>query len=116
MNIRARLDKFYDGRDVVVIVKCPDDGWLLRGKYIVGRHHTDQNIVALVLDAAFDFHPAIAKKYRLVALGGGHFSVDHGQALIHLSGKSDTYGAEPDRELTRRALKAALPSYKTVIE
>lgn len=116
MNIRARLDKFYDGRDVVVIVKCPDDEWLLRGKYIVGRHHTDQNIVALVLDAAFEFHPAIAKKYRLVALGGGHFSVDHGQALIHLSGKSDTYGAEPDRELTRRALKAALPSYKTVIE
>ena len=114
MNIRVRLSNFYEGRDVVVIVKCQDEG-LLHGKYVVGRHYMDQNIVALVLDATVEFHPAIAKKYRLVALGGGHFSVDHGEASIHISGKSDTYGAEPDRELTSRALKAALPAYKTII-
>ena len=99
---------------MVVIVKCQDGH--VSGKYVVGRHNTDRSIVALVLDAAVEFHPAIAKKYRLVAMGGGHFSVDHDEASIHIGGKSDTYGAEPDRELTSRALKAALPTYTTFIE
>src|ERR1019366_6488573 len=100
MNIRVRLSKFLEGRDVVVIVECSDDTGQLGGKYIVGRHHTDPNIVALVLDAEISFHPAIAKKYRLVPLGGGHFAVDHVERSIRIGGRSDTYGAEPDRVFT----------------
>ena len=116
MNIRVRLSNFYEGIDVVVIVKCPDDDGQLCGKYIVGRHRTDESIVAVVLDTQVQFHPAIAKKYHLIPLGGGYFAVDHREGSIRISGRSDTYGAEPDRRFTSRALEAALPTYTTFIE
>ena len=113
MNIRVRLNKFYEGKDAVVIVKCADGEEQLEGKYIVGQHFSDRTIVALVFDTEVSFHPALAKRYRLVPLGGGHFSVNHREGWICISGRSDTYGTEPDREFTRRALEAALPTYAT---
>ena len=116
MNIRVRLNNFYEGRDVVVIVKCPDDEGQLCGKYIVGRHSTDASIVAVVLDTQVQFHPAIAKRYHLIPMGGGQFAVDHSEGSIRISGRSETYGAEPDRWFTIRALEAALPTYNTFIE
>ena len=116
MDIRVRLSNFLKGTDAVVILKCPDDAGEARGKYIVGRHQTDPSIVALVFDAEILFHPAIAKKYHLIAFGGGHFEVDHGARSIRISGRSDTYGAEPNRQFTASALEAALPTYSTFIE
>lgn len=116
LNIRVRLNNFFEGRDVVVIVKCPDDDGRVCGKYLVGRHSTEVNVLALVFDAGIQFHPAIAKKYRLIPLGGGHFVVDHGEGSIRILGKSDTYGAELDRQFTARALETALPAYATFIE
>jgi hypothetical protein len=101
--------------DFVVILKCPDNR-PPRGKYLVGRHSVDQRIIALVFDSEISFHPAIAKKYRLISIGGGYFVVDHAGAAIHISGKSETYGAEPNRQLTCAALTAALPMYRTAID
>jgi hypothetical protein len=50
--------------------------------------------LAPVSGADIPFHLTVDKKYRLVALGGGHLSMDH---------------------IKGRLLKAALPSYKTAI-
>jgi len=116
MNVRVQLNKFLGGKDVVVIVKCADVPGVLRGKYVVGRHQTNEDIVAIVFDAEMSFHPAIARKYRLVPLGGGYFAVDHKSASIHISGKSERFGAEPNRSATGQALEAALPTYRAVID
>lgn len=111
MNIRVQLSSFFRGDDVVVIVKCPDTAGTVAGKYVVGRHRVHGNVVAFVFDAAACFHPVIAKQYHLVPSGGGHFLLDKTTASIWIGGSSDTYGTDPDRELTVRVLTAALPDY-----
>ena len=115
MNIRVRLTNFQRERESVVIVKCPTREQA-RGKYVVGHYSIDPRIMAVVLDLSVAFHPSIAKKYRLVPIGGGHFVIDPEEATIRLSGTSDTYGTEPDRHVTATALEAALPGYRIVIE
>lgn len=115
MNIRVPLRGFFRGGDVVVIVKCPDTAGTVAGKYVVGRHRLYSNVVAFVFDATASFHPVIAKQYQLIPLGGGRFLLDHNSASIWIGGSSETYGTDPDRELTVRALSAALPGYTSGI-
>lgn len=116
MNLRVELLDFSDGNDVVVIIKCPDTIGQIPGKYLVGRHRVNKAIVAFVFDAAATFHPVIAKQYRLIPLGGGHFVVDHTNASIWVGGCSDTYGTDPDRQFTVQVLTAALPNYTSVVK
>jgi hypothetical protein len=114
MNLRVQLSGFCDDQDLVVIVKCPDGG-VQSGKYIVGRHATMHRILAVVMDARFSFHPALAKAYRLHPFGGGRFAIDQEAACIHIFGISEALGAEPERELTRKALAAALPNFTILV-
>lgn len=114
MSTRCRLQNFLTGKDVVVIVKFSRA--CAQGKYVFGRHFAEENLLALVCDADIPFHPAIVKKYRLIPFGGGYFTVDHNARRIWISGRSDTYGPEPDRDLTKRLLETALPTYSVAVE
>lgn len=107
---------FLPSNDVVVIVKCPDIEGHTAGKYLVGRHCMERMIVAFVFDATAPFHPVIAKHYRLEPLGGGHSVIDPKNSSIWIGGSSDTYGADPDRELTVQVLTAALPGYTFAVK
>jgi len=116
MNIRVKLNSFLAGNDVVVIVKCTETEGQTNGKYLIGRHRVDKTIIAFVFDAAAPFHPVIAKQYRLDPWGGGHFVIDPKNASIWIGGSSDTYGPDPDRELTVQVLSEALPDYTSAVK
>jgi hypothetical protein len=118
MYFRSLLKEFCKGRDLVVIIKCPDDPDHEQqlGKYLFGMHLVQSDLMAVVLDSEIPFHPAIARKYRIVPLGGGYFRLNQAEATLHIGGRSETYGAEPDRQLTKKALDAVLPEYRVLVD
>lgn len=79
-------------------------------------HLVQRDLVAVVFDSEMPFHPAIARKYGLVPIEGGHFRISQSEATLHLGGRSETYGAEADRQLTWNTLKAALATYRVLID
>ncbi len=68
------------------------------------------------LSFVFRSIPQMVKKYRIIRFGGGYFAVDHDARRIRISGRSDTHGPESDRDLTKRLLEVALPTYSVAVE
>lgn len=114
MRVRHRLFSFDSGYDLVVLVNTQGD--VTSGKFLVGRHLIETNLMALVLADVPFFHTGIAQKYHVHPLGGGIFEIDSGEQTIHLYGASKAYGREASRDLTARALLGALPDWRITVE
>lgn len=114
MTIHHRLAGFYEGNVLVVLVRTQGDA--ATGKFLLGRHLVETNLMALVFNDAAVFHSNIARKYHIHPLGGGILEIDSEEQMISLNGASKVYDREACRELTHRALLAALPDWQISVE
>lgn len=115
MRIRRTLKRFDQGRDVSLVFASLS-GKKIQGKFLVGLHASEVDHLMVVFDDSAHFHRDIALRYRLRARGGGWLELNATRKQIQLSGRSQAYGREPDRELTRRVLLTAFPDFSCTCE
>lgn len=108
MTISKRLN----GPDgpIEVILKAADAP-RVAGKFLLGRPIPDGARLVLVFDDQAGFHKDIAVAHGLRPLGGGWCEIVHGERTVRLSGGSQAFGREPDRERTLRCFRECLPGY-----
>lgn len=109
MDVRKRLDSV--GVRVEVVLRG-GDGPKVAGKYLVGRPLTEPTGLVLAFDDAAEFHKDLAHDHGLRPLGGGWCEIDHGARRVRLSGSSQAFGREPDREQALAWLRACLEGYR----
>ncbi|MBI4875202.1 MAG: hypothetical protein HY822_11275 [Acidobacteria bacterium] len=115
MRIRKTWKAFDKGRDVSLVFACAS-GKKTQGKFVVGVHPSEAEHLMIVFDDSAGFHRDLALRYRLRARGGGWLEWNATRKCIRLSGRSQAYGREPDRELTRRVLQTAFPDFSCTCE
>lgn len=94
-----------DGRRVEVIL--PTQVQAAEGKFVLGVKAGGELVLAFDPGAAM--HADIGCRFGLRVLGGGFCRLEPGRRQAWLWGSSGQFGREPDRQLTRLALEAALP-------
>jgi hypothetical protein len=104
-----RVLKGPDG-PVEVILKAADAP-RVAGKFLLGRPVLDAARLVLTFDDAAAFHKDIALAHGLRPLGGGWCEIVHPARTVRLSGGSQAFGREPDRELTLRCFRECLAGY-----
>ena len=72
--------------------------------------------MTLVFDDTISFHQGIARRYHIHPIGGGTCRIDSDNHAITLRGTSKAYGAEPRREMTKRALLSVFPDWHIAVE
>lgn len=97
-----------DGRRVEVIL--PAQAQAAEGKFVLGVKAGGDLVLAFDPGAAM--HADIGRRFGLRVLGGGFCRLEPGRRQALLWGSSGQFGREPDRQLTRLALEAALPGYQ----
>ena len=107
-HYRKRLERLWNGADCVVVFRHGKEP-VVNGKFLLGFHKVEKDLVAIVFDDSAKYHVDLANKYKLRPIGGGHLRLDTGQRQITLWGRSEAFGREPDREMTQQAIAAALP-------
>lgn len=78
--------------------------------YIVVVHNNSDGTTETFL---YECDPGESHRHRLESLpfnvlrclGGGRFAIDDNEKVVELFGQSDTYGREPDRELSAELIK-----------
>ncbi len=98
-----------DGR-ISVILRAADEP-RVAGKFLLGRPILDSSRLMLVFDDQAGFHKDIALAHGLRPLGGGWCEIVHPERRVRLSGGSQAFGREPDRERTLRCFRECLPGY-----
>lgn len=104
--METKLPSFWNGVDVEVAMRYRNSRAC--GKYIVARNN-DRLIIAFDESAEFHFD-LVADLGAVDPLGGGWLVLDEPAGRLELSGSSESYGREPDREMTLRALRTVYPA------
>lgn len=115
MQIHKTLTGFDQGRDVGLIFTWSSPR-RIRGKYVVGFDARRANLVMIVFDESASFHRDIVLRHRLHPRGGGWLEICIPGKQLQLSGRSQAYGADPDRDLTRRVLAVAFPGFSCAFD
>ncbi len=115
MQIHRTLKGFDQGRDVTLVFSWSSPK-KVQGKYLVGFLGSESNQVMVVFDESAVFHRDIALRHRLRPRGGGWLEITFPRKRIRLSGRSQAYGRDPDRDLTRRLLAIAFPGFSCTCE
>ncbi len=99
--IIRRYDPGFDGESGLTI-------WLVlrsmrpaQGKYLVGRPAADPRSLLFVFDESAAFHRDIVIRYQMLPDGGGWLVFQPKERRLHLFGRSQEFGREPDRDLVR---------------
>jgi len=108
--VRSVLEGLLRGKTFVVVLR--HDRSPAEGKFLVGSSLFSDDTIALVFDNRAASHRELAGRYNLHPWGGGWLSLDDEQRRVRITGVSQDYGKEPDRDLTVRALKLAFPDYE----
>lgn len=111
ISVRKRLPGLWNGADCVVVFRHAGEP-VAEGKFLLGHHKIEKDLVAVVFDNSAKYHVDLATKYKLHPIGGGHLRVDFRRRQITLWGRSEAFGEEPDRGMTRQVIEAALPDYE----
>jgi hypothetical protein len=96
-----------DGRRVEVAL--PTAAGVAEGKFVLGVK-ADGGLM-LAFDPGAAMHADIGRRFRLRVLGGGYCRLEPERRQAWIWGASGQFGREPDRQLTRLALEAALPGF-----
>lgn len=106
------ISKLLNGPDgLVEVVLKAADAPRVAGKFLLGRPILDGSRLMLVFDDKAGFHKDLAVAYGLRPLGGGWCEIVHETRTVRLSGGSQAFGREPDRERTLRCFRDCLPGY-----
>lgn len=115
MRLRRTFSSL-DGDGPVTVIFHAGSTKSARGKFLVGVEQLDLRHTVIVFDDSASFHKDMALAHRLRPRGGGRLEADFKKKRILLSGRSQAYGRETNRELTRRALAALFPDFTCVAE
>jgi hypothetical protein len=82
-------------------------------KYLAGLDSRDR--VVIVFDDRAELHKHLAEQHALRPLGGGWVHVDLPNRRLYLSGRSQAFGVEPDRQLSASILERGLPDFVCLV-
>jgi hypothetical protein len=113
--VRRTFRQFEKGSDLTVLLSLASVD-AAEGKYLLGRLAAEPAHLLVAFDESAAFHHDIALRHRLRPAGGGWMKFDRKKRRIHLSGRSQAYGREPDRGLVLRALSRLFPDFTCTAE
>ena len=86
------------------------------GKYVVGHPPEQPEDMILAFDPTCKLHRHIAAKFDLDVIGGGWLTIDPVRKRAILSGLSEEFGEDPNREASQKAIKFILTDYEVVVK